>query len=389
MPVECAMRVGVPKEIKNHEYRVGLTPQSVRELAAHSHEVLVERGAGAGIGACDEEYRAAGGVVIDTAEEIFRHAELIVKVKEPQAAERKQLRAGQVLFTYLHLAPDPDQAKDLVASGVVAIAYETVTAENGSLPLLAPMSEVAGRMAIQVAAHFLEKPHGGRGVLMSGATGVAPARVAVLGAGVVGLNATLVAAGMGADVVVLSPLTEQLRRLESQLESQLGSQCCGRVRSMVSSSIAVEDAVRNADVVIGAALIPGALAPRLVTRAMLASLRPGAVLVDVSIDQGGCFETSRPTTHAEPTFVVDGILHYCVANMPGAVPRTSTYALNNATLPFVVALADHGWKSALQSDTHLRNGLNICCGRVTNRKVAEALGMESGMAWGDLDSAIA
>jgi alanine dehydrogenase len=375
--VEKTMLVGVPREIKNHEYRVGLTPQSVRELAAHGHPALVERGAGAGIGASDDEYRAAGAAVVDTAEEIYARAELIVKVKEPQAAERKKLQSGQVLFTYLHLAPDPEQAKDLVASGAIAIAYETVTSEEGGLPLLAPMSEVAGRMSIQVAAHFLEKPHGGRGVLMSGVSGVAPASVVIFGAGVVGSNAATVATGMGAEVTVLNPLAEPLRRLESRLGS--------RVRTMVSTPAAAQEAVRNADAVIGAALVPGALAPKLVTRKMLGTMRSGAVLVDVSIDQGGCFETSRPTTHAAPTFVVDGIVHYCVANMPGAVPRTSTHALNSATLPFVLALADQGWRAALRRDRHLRNGLNICHGRVTNREVAEALGL----SLSDPDAAIA
>lgn len=371
------MLVGVPREIKNHEYRVGLTPQSVRELAARGHTVLVERDAGAGIGASDGEYRAAGAAVVDTAGEIYARAELIVKVKEPQAVERKMLRAGQVLFTYLHLAPDPEQANDLVASGAVAIAYETVTSETGGLPLLAPMSEVAGRMSVQVAAHFLEKPHGGRGVLMSGVTGGAPASVVIFGAGVVGSNAAMVAAGMGAEVTVLSPSAEQLRRLESRLGQ--------RVKTMPSTPAAVEEVVRIADAVIGAALVPGALAPRLVTRKMLGTMRSGAVLVDVSIDQGGCFETSRATTHAAPTFVVDGIVHYCVANMPGAVPRTSTYALNSATLPFVLVLADQGWKAALQRDRHLRNGLNICRGRITRREVAEALGL----TWSDPDAAIA
>ena len=375
------MLVGVPREIKNHESRVGLTPQSVRELAARGHTVLVERDAGAGIAATDGEYRSAGAAVVDTAEEGFARAELIVKVKEPQQAERRKLRAGQVLFAYLHLAPDPEQAKDLVASGAIAIAYETVTSEKGGLPLLAPMSEVAGRMSVQVAAHFLERPQGGRGVLMSGATGIAPASVTVLGAGIVGSNAAMVAAGMGAEVAVLDPSLEQLRRLVARLGS--------RVRTKVLTPEAVGEAVRGADAVIGAALIPGALAPRLVTRAMLATLREGAVLVDVSIDQGGCFETSRPTTHAAPTYVVDGIVHYCVANMPGAVPRTSTYALNNATLPFVLALADQGWRSALQRDRHLRNGLNICRGRVTNREVAEALGGALRMERSDPDAAIA
>jgi len=371
------MRVGVPKEIKNHEYRVGLTPQSVRELAARGHSVLVEREAGAGIGAADDEYRAAGAAVVDSADEIFARAELIVKVKEPQKTEWRKLRPGQVLFTYLHLAPNPAQASELVASGAIGIAYETVTSENGRLPLLAPMSEVAGRMSMQVAARFLEKPQGGRGVLISGVPGVAPASVVILGAGVVGSNAALVAVGMGAQVTVLNRAADQLR----QLEMRHGS----RVRTLLSSRAAVEEVVRSADVVIGAALVPGALAPKLVSRGMLATMRPGAVLVDVSIDQGGCFETSRPTTHSDPVFVVDGIVHYCVANMPGAVPRTSTYALNNATLPFVLALADHGWKAALQRDPHLRNGLHVCQGRVTNRQVADALGL----AWSDPMAAIA
>lgn len=371
------MRIGVPKEVKTHEYRVGLVPQSVRELVARGHGVLVEHDAGAGIGAQDAEYRAAGASIADTAAEVFAQAELIVKVKEPQAVERRQLRPGQVLFTFLHLAPDLAQANDLIASGAVAIAYETVTSETGGLPLLAPMSAVAGRMATQVAAHYLEKPQGGRGVLISGAPGVAPANVLVLGAGTVGSNAAAIAAGMGAQVTALSTVPEQLQRLEQQLGAG--------VKTLLSSPAAIEAAICEADAVIGAALVPGALAPRLVTRPMLAGMRPGAVLVDVSIDQGGCFETSRPTTHAEPTFVVNGILHYCVANMPGAVPHTSTFALNNVTLPFVAALADQGWKSALQRDRHLRNGLNVCSGRVTNRAVAAALGLE----WSAPEAAIA
>ncbi len=371
------MLVGVPKEIKNHEYRVGLTPQSARELVEHGHAVLIERSAGVGIGALDEEYRSAGASVVASADEVFATADLIVKVKEPQAIERKQLREGQVLFTYLHLAPDPEQAKDLIESGAVAIAYETVTSAQGGLPLLMPMSEVAGRMSVQAAAHFLEKPQGGRGVLISGVPGVPPANIVILGAGIVGSNAALVAVGMGAQVTVLNLIVEPLRRIEAQFGA--------RVRTLVSSRAAVEEAVRSADAVIGAALVPGALAPKLVTRAMLASMRTGAVLVDVSIDQGGCFETSHPTTHADPVFIVEGIVHYCVANMPGAVPRTSTYALNNATLPFVLALADQGWKAALQSDPHLRNGLNICQGRVTHREVAQALGL----TWSDPIAAIA
>jgi len=371
------MRIGVPKEIKTHEYRVGLVPQSVRELVARGHAVLVERDAGAGIGANDEEYRSAGASVADTAAEVFAQGDLIVKVKEPQAVERRQLRPGQVLFTYLHLAPDPDQAKELISSGAVAIAYETVTSKTGALPLLAPMSAVAGRLSVQVAAHFLEKPQGGRGVLMSGAPGVAPANVVVLGAGVVGSNAATVAVGMGGQVTVLDRDLEQMKSLQLHLGP--------RVLTMLSSPAAIEEAISEADAVIGAALVPGALAPKLVTRPMLARMRTGAVLVDVAIDQGGCFESSRVTTHAEPTFVVDGIVHYCVANMPGAVPRTSAHALNNATLPFVIALADMGWKAALRRDPHLRNGLNICAGRVTNREVAAALGFE----WSAPDAAIA
>jgi alanine dehydrogenase len=367
----------VPKEVKNHEYRVGLTPQSVRELVSRGHAVLVERGAGAGIAAADEEYRAAGASIVDFAEEIFSRAEMVVKVKEPQAAERALLREGQVLFTYLHLAPDPAQAKDLLASGAIAIAYETVTSDTGTLPLLAPMSEVAGRMSVQVAARFLERPQGGRGVLMSGVPGVAPANVLILGAGVVGSNATLIAVGMGAEVTVVNRAVEQLRALEARHGA--------RVRTMLSSAAAIDESIRSADAVIGAALVPGALAPKLVTREMLATMRSGAVLVDVAIDQGGCFETSRPTTHTDPVFVVDGIVHYCVANMPGAVPRTSTYALNNATLPFVLALAEQGWKAALKRDAHLRDGLNVCSGRVTNREVARALGLE----WSDPIAAIA
>lgn len=371
------MRIGVPKEIKTHEYRVGLVPQSVRELVARGHGVLVEHNAGAGIGARDAEYRAAGASIADTAGEVYAQAELIVKVKEPQAVERRQLRPGQVLFTFLHLAPDLAQANDLIASGAIAIAYETVTSDAGGLPLLAPMSAVAGRMATQVAAHYLEKPQGGRGVLISGAPGVAPAHVVVLGAGVVGFNAAAVATGMGARVTALSTVPEQLQRLAQQLGSG--------VTTRLSSPAAIETAIGEADAVIGAALVPGALAPRLVSRSMLAGMPQGAVLVDVSIDQGGCFETSRPTTHAEPTFAVDGILHYCVANMPGAVPHTSTFALNSATLPHVIALADHGWRAALRRDPHLRNGLNICSGRVTNREVAGALGLE----WSDPAAAIA
>ncbi|MFN0317704.1 MAG: alanine dehydrogenase [Burkholderiales bacterium] len=371
------MILGVPREVKTHEYRVGLTPASVREAVAHGHEVLVQCGAGHGIGASDEDYRLAGARVVDGAADVFSNAQLVVKVKEPQARERAMLRPGQVLFTYLHLAPDLAQAHDLLASGCIAIAYETVTSKEGTLPLLTPMSEVAGRLAVQVAARYLEAPQGGPGILVSGVAGVLPAKVLILGAGVAGSNAARIAAAMGAEVVVLNIDVNPLRRLESELGAH--------VRTEASSRSAIEKHLGDADVVIGAALVPGGLAPKLVTRADLSRMRKGAVLVDVSIDQGGCFETSRPTTHADPVFVVDGITHYCVANMPGAVPRTSTLALNNATLPFVLCLADQGWQAALAADPHLRNGLNICKGKVTHASVAHALGLE----WVDPAAAIA
>jgi alanine dehydrogenase len=360
------MLIGVPKEIKVHEYRVGLTPESVRELVARGHRVLVEKDAGAGIGAGDGDYSAAGASIVSSPEEVFAAAELVVKVKEPLAAERAQLRAGQALFTYLHLAPDPDQVRDLVESGAIAIAYETVSSPTGGLPLLAPMSEIAGRMAVQVAAHFLERPSGGCGVLISGATGLSPARIVVLGAGVVGSNAARIAAGFGADVAMLSRSAGPLQRLQAELGP--------RVRTFLSTPEDIDREVRQADAVIGSAMVPGGLAPKLVTRAMLATMKKGAVLVDVSIDQGGCFETSRPTTHADPVYAVDGVLHYCVANMPGAVPRTSTYALSRATLPFVLELAQRGVLDALRQNAGLRDGLNICRGKVTRREVAEALG---------------
>jgi len=362
------MLIGVPREIKVHEYRVGLTPESVSALVSEGHGVLVETRAGAGIGADDAQYVQAGAAVAAAPEEIFARAEMIVKVKEPLARERARLRPGQALFTYLHLAPDPEQALDLAASAAIAIAYETVTSTSGGLPLLAPMSVVAGRMAIQVAAHYLERPQGGRGILIPGTDGVPPGRVLVLGAGVVGANAAATALGMGGAVTVLNRSSEPLRRLQSQLGP--------RLRTGASTPQDIERELRDADAVIGAALIPGGLAPKLVSRAMLSTMQPGTVIVDVSIDQGGCFETSRPTTHAEPVYTVDGILHYCVANMPGAVPRTSTYALNHATLPFVKALAGRGVAEALRADPHLRNGLNVCRGAVTNRQVAEALGRE-------------
>jgi len=358
------VRIGVPREIKVHEYRVGLTPTSVRELAARGHELLVERGAGAGIGAADATYERAGARIVQDA---FADAELIVKVKEPQPAERKKLRADQVLFTYLHLAPDPEQARDLVASGATCIAYETVTRAGGGLPLLAPMSEVAGRMAIQVGAGCLEKERGGMGTLLAGVPGVPAAKITILGAGVVGSNAARIAVGSGARVYALDRSVDALRRIESEFGA--------RVVTVYSSRDAIEQHVLSADLVIGAVLVPGAAAPKLATRELLNRMKPGAALVDVSIDQGGCFETSRPTTHADPTYVVDGVVHYCVANMPGAVPRTSTYALSNATLPFVLALADKGWRRALADDEHLRNGLNVARGKVAYRAVAEALGL--------------
>lgn len=361
------MLVGVPREIKNNEYRVGLTPESAGELVAHGHRVVVEHDAGAGIGPGDEAYRAAGAEVVAGAEEVFARAELIVKVKEPQPVECARLRAGQVLFTYLHLAADPAQAQALMASGVTAIAYETVTGRDGGLPLLAPMSEVAGRMSIQVGAACLEKPHGGAGVLLGGVPGVTPAKVVVLGGGVVGYNATLMAVGLGAQVTVVNRSIERLR----QLAAQFGN----RIRTQAATASDIEALVVDADLVVGAVLVPGAATPRLVPAAWLPRMRPGSVLVDVAIDQGGCFETSRPTTHDHPTYVVDGVVHYCVANMPGAVPRTATFALNHATLPFVLALADKGWHQALADDPHLAKGLNVHDGRITCPAVAQALGL--------------
>jgi alanine dehydrogenase len=365
------MRVGAPRETRSHEYRVGLTPESVARLVAHGHEVLVETGAGAGIDAADADYRAAGANVTAGPAEIYGRAELIVKVKEPLAAERARLRRGQGLFAYLHLAPDPDQAIDLVASGATAIAYETVTSPAGGLPLLAPMSAVAGRMAVQVAAHYLERPQGGRGILLAGAAGTEPARVLVLGAGVVGTNAVKMAVAMGAHVAVINRGTEALQRLRLEYGA--------RLQTLASTPENIARQLARADAVIGAALVPGALAPKLVERGMLAVMKPGAVLIDVSIDQGGCFESSRPTTHAAPVYVEQGIVHYCVPNMPGAVPRTSTYALNHATLPYVLELADRGIAAALRANTHLRNGLTVCAGAVTRREVADALGY----AWTD------
>jgi alanine dehydrogenase len=360
------MLIGVPRESKVQEYRVGMTPSSVREAVAHGHQVLIEHAAGAGIGAGDAAYEKAGARIAAAAGEVFAKAEMIVKVKEPQPKERKLLREGQILFTYLHLAPDPEQAKDLVASGAVCIAYETVTQPGGGLPLLAPMSEVAGRMAVQAGAKCLEKEAGGMGILLGGVAGVPSAKIVILGAGVVGSNAAQIAVGSGARVVAIDRNLDALRRMDRLLGA--------RVVTVYSNRDNIESNVQNADLVIGGVLIPGAAAPKLVSRQLVSQMKPGAVIVDVAIDQGGCCETSRPTTHADPTFVVDGVVHYCVANMPGAVPRTSTYALNNATLPFVLALAGKGWRAALRADPHLRNGLNICGGKVTQREVAEALG---------------
>ena len=361
------MRIGVPKEIKNHEYRVGLTPASVREAVAHGHQVFVQHDAGSAIGLADEQYRAAGASILDSAEEVFEQSELIVKVKEPQPDECQRLRPDQVLFTYLHLAPDRRQAEALLAAGVTAIAYETVTNAKGGLPLLAPMSEVAGRMAVQAGATHLEISKGGAGVLLGGVPGVAPGKVAILGGGVVGYNAALIAVGMGAEVTVVDRSLDRLRWLDSQFGN--------RIRTLSANRANIEASAFDADLVIGAVLVPGAAAPHLLRRADLGRLRPGSVLVDVAIDQGGCSETSRPTTHADPTYVVDSIIHYCVANMPGAVARTSTFALNNATLPFVLAIADKGWRQALRDDPHLREGLNVHRGQLGCEAVANALGL--------------
>jgi alanine dehydrogenase len=361
------MRIGVPKEIKVLEHRVGLTPASVREFVAHGHTVLVETQAGQGIGMGDDVYRAAGATIAPDADQVFRDADMIVKVKEPQPLECARLKPGQVLFTYLHLAPDPEQTRLLLASGATCIAYETVTSPTGGLPLLAPMSEVAGRMAVQAGAHYLEKPQGGKGMLLGGVPGVAPARVTILGGGVVGSHAAMIALGMGADTTVLDRSPEAMRALWKQFGAAL--------KTEFSSRDTIERHVARADLVIGGVLIPGASAPKLVTAAMVRTMQPGSVIVDVAIDQGGCFETSHATTHADPTYVVDGVIHYCVANMPGGVPRTSTFALNNATLPYGLALADKGWKKALADDPHLRNGLNVAYGHVTCKPVAEALGL--------------
>jgi len=361
------MLIGVPKEIKTHEYRVGMTPSSVREAVHHGHRVVVQRQAGHMIGLDDATYQAAGAELVDTAAEVFARADMIVKVKEPQAPELAMLRQGQVLFTYLHLAPDPAQTEGLLQSGCVAIAYETVTDARGGLPLLAPMSEVAGRMAIQAGAHSLEITQGGRGMLLGGVPGVAAARVVILGGGVVGTNAARVAMGMEAHVIVID---KSLPRLY-ELDLQFGS----RLHTIFSTVDALEEHVLAADLVIGAVLVPGASAPKLITRKMVDQMKRGSVLVDVSIDQGGCAETSRPTTHAEPTYRVGEVVHYCVANMPGGVARTSTFALNNATLPFIIALADKGYRRALLEDQHLRHGLNVHEGKLTHAAVARDLSL--------------
>lgn len=362
------MLVGVPTEIKNNEYRVGLTPASVHELVVQGHQVIVQQGAGNEIGLPDAHYVAAGASIVASAQEVFAQADMIVKVKEPQAAECAMLRAGQILFTYLHLAPDPEQTAALVRSGAVCIAYETVTGPGGGLPLLAPMSEVAGRMSIQAGAAHLEKSRGGMGLLLGGVPGVAAGHVVIIGAGVVGTNALQMAMGTGARVTVLDKNVDRLR----QLDLVFGN----RITTLHSSAQALEEAVLSADLVIGGVLVPGAAAPKLVTRSMVSRMKKGAVIVDVAIDQGGCFETSHATTHADPTFVVDGVVHYCVANMPGAVARTSTFALNNATIGHALALAGKGWRRALADDVHLRQGLNVCQGKVTFEAVARALGYD-------------
>ncbi|WP_299371170.1 alanine dehydrogenase [uncultured Tateyamaria sp.] len=362
------MHIGCPTEIKPQEYRVGLTPNAAREAIAHGHRVSVQTGAGMGAGFADADYVSAGAEIVETAQDIFASADMVVKVKEPQAGERKMLREGQVLFTYLHLAPDPEQTRDLLASGCTAIAYETVTDAQGGLPLLAPMSEVAGKLAPQVGAWTLQKANGGRGVLMGGVPGVGPARVVVIGGGVVGTHAARVAAGMGADVTVLDRSLPRMRYLDDAFG--------GVFKTSFASAGNTAELVAEADMVVGAVLIPGAAAPKLVTRAQLSTMKPGAAIVDVAIDQGGCFETSRATTHDDPIYEVDGIMHYCVANMPGAVARTSTIALGNATMPFMLALADKGWRQACADDPHLLEGLNVHAGQLTYFAVGKALGID-------------
>ncbi|MCL1072973.1 alanine dehydrogenase [Shewanella dokdonensis] len=361
------MKIGVPKEIKNHEYRVGMVPSSVRELTMLGHEVYIEKDAGLGIGFTDDDYTAAGAAILDSAAEVFAIAEMIVKVKEPLAVERAMLRHDQILFTYLHLAPDLAQTEDLLKSGAVCIAYETVTDAKGGLPLLAPMSEVAGRMSIQAGAMALEKSHGGRGMLLGGVPGVEPAKVVIIGGGMVGTNAAQIAVGMGADVVVLDRSVDALRRLNMQFGSA--------VKAVYSTADAIERHVLEADLVIGGVLIPGAQTPKLVTKEMIKKMKPGSAIVDVAIDQGGCVETSHATTHQDPTYIVDDVVHYCVANMPGAVARTSTFALNNATLPYILKLARMGYKEALLDDKHLLAGLNVMHGKLTCKEVAESHGL--------------
>ena len=361
------MKIGVPKEIKTLEYRVGLTPAGARELVRHGHQVIIEHDAGAGIGSGDDSYREAGAAVAGTASEVFASSDLIVKVKEPQPDEIALLRRGQILFTYLHLAADAAQTRGLMQSGATCIAYETVTDRSGALPLLAPMSEVAGRMAVQVGAHCLEHEQGGAGILLGGVPGVAPAKVVVLGGGVSGTNAARMAVGLEANVTIIDKSLQRLKELDLQFGS--------RATTLFATTASIEQAVLAADLVIGAVLVPGAAAPKLVTREMVRRMRPGSVLVDIAIDQGGCFETSRPTTHAHPTYIEDGVVHYCVTNMPGAVARTSTFALTNATLPFVLALAGKGWQQAMLDDPYLAEGLNIHDGRVTHLVVARALGL--------------
>lgn len=362
------MLVGVPKEIKNHEYRVGLTPASVHELVARGHQVIIQHNAGLEIGLDDTQYLTAGATIADSAEQVFSRADMIVKVKEPQPQECTMLRENQILYTYLHLAPDPKQTAALVKSGAICIAYETITGPGGGLPLLAPMSEVAGRMSIQAGAAHLEKSKGGMGLLLGGVPGVAAGHIVIIGAGVVGTNALQMAVGTGARVTVLDKNVDRLR----QLDLVFGN----RISTLYSNAHALEEAVLSADLVIGGVLVPGAAAPKLVTRDMVSRMKKGAVIVDVAIDQGGCFETSHATTHADPTFLVEGVVHYCVANMPGAVARTSTFALNNATIGHAVALANKGWQRALVEDFHLRHGLNVCKGKITFQAVAEALGYD-------------
>ncbi|WP_108650416.1 alanine dehydrogenase [Dongshaea marina] len=358
------MIIGVPKEIKNHEYRVGMLPASVRELTSHGHSVFVETQAGSGIGFSDDDYRQAGAEILGTAQEVFANAEMIVKVKEPQAVERAMLRPDQILFTYLHLAPDLPQTEELINSNAVCIAYETVTDNHGGLPLLAPMSEVAGRMSIQAGALALEKSHGGRGMLLGGVPGVEPAKVVIIGGGVVGSNAARMAVGLRADVTILDRNIDTLRHLDSEFQ--------GSARLVYSTAESIERHILEADLVVGSVLIPGAAAPKLITREHIKRMKPGAAIVDVAIDQGGCAETAKATTHQEPTYMVDNVVHYCVANMPGAVARTSTYALNNATLPYIIKLANKGYKQALLEDKHLLAGLNVIHGKLTCPEVAEA-----------------